>query len=160
MLKPSKAIMSLFVLLTCAAAPLLAYAAPKAVEPFDQKTWQQFQSTIARPSAVVFTTTDCTHCPAVIAKLAKDIKLSKQKAELIVVVMDGEGNPALLHDPHYKDTTRIFEFTGPTSALQYTVNPKWRGVTPYVALFERGTELKLITGTPNADDINRWLLGK
>ncbi len=135
------------------AVPFYAHAAPKTIEQFDGKTWQQFQTTLSRPSIVVFSTTDCAHCPAVIEKMAAEIKQRKVRAALLVVLMDGEGNKAVLRDPHYQKVNRLFEFSGQTSVLQYAVDPTWRGVTPYVALFSKTGAPKLIAGNPSVADV-------
>lgn len=133
--------------------PFSVHAAPKTIEKFDGKTWQQFQTTLSRPSIVVFSTTDCAHCPAVIEKMAAEIKQRKVRAALLVVLMDGDGNKALLRDPHYQKVNRMFEFSGQTSALQYAVDPTWRGVSPYVALFSKTGPPKLIAGNPSVADV-------
>ena len=146
-----------------AAALLLALsvaavqAAPQKIEAFDAQSWQRFQSTLPRPSAVVFSTTDCTHCPATIASMAEQLKKRKSQVPLIVVVMDGDEHPELLTDPHYRQASRLFVFAGQTAALQYAVNPKWRGITPYVALLPQAGDVKLVLGNPSAQDIESWL---
>ncbi|HJV51554.1 MAG TPA: hypothetical protein VJ652_08850 [Noviherbaspirillum sp.] len=132
-------------------------AAPQKIETFDAQSWQRFQGTLPRPSAVVFSTTDCTHCPTTIASLAQQLKQRNMHIPLIVVVMDGDQQPDLLQDPHYRPASRLFVFKGQTAALQYAVNPKWRGITPYVGLLPQAGDVKLVLGTPSAPDIESWL---
>ena len=76
---------------------------------------------------------------------------------LVVVVMDGEGQDDLLQEPHYQNASRLFIFHGQTAALQYGINPNWRGITPYVALLPRVGETKLVLGKPSDPEIKRWL---
>ena len=146
-----------------AAALLLALsavavqAAPHTIETFDAQTWQRFQSELPRPSAIVFSTTDCTHCPAAIAAVAQQLKKRKPRIPLVVVVMDGAEHPGLLHDAHYRQASRLFVFEGQSAALQYAVNPKWRGITPYVALLPKSGAATLITGSPSQQEFARWL---
>ena len=132
-------------------------AAPQKIEAFDAQSWQRFQSTLPRPSAVVFSSTDCTHCPVTIASIAEQLKQRKTQLPLIVVVMDGDEQPGLLQDPHYRQASRLFVFRGQSAALQYTINPKWRGITPYVALLPRAGDVRLVLGQPSAQDIDSWL---
>lgn len=132
-------------------------AAPQKIEAFDAQSWQRFQSELPRPSAVVFSSTDCTHCPTTIASIAQQLKQRKSPIPLIVVVMDGDQQPGLLQDPHYRPASRLFVFRGQSAALQYAVNPKWRGITPYVGLLPQAGDVKLVLGNPSAQDIGNWL---
>jgi hypothetical protein len=132
-------------------------AAPARIEQFDAHSWSQFQSTLPRPAVVIFTTTDCIYCPSAIAGMADEIAQRKAPIPLIVVVMDGAGKPALLHDAEYKKATRLFTFAGPVAALQYSINPKWRGVTPYMAFFTQPGAPKMVAGRPQQKDLEAWL---
>ena len=132
-------------------------AAPQKIEAFDAQSWQRLQSTLPRPSVVVFSSTDCTHCPVTIASIAEQLKQRKTQLPLIVVVMDGDEQPGLLQDPHYRQASRLFVFKGQSAALQYTINPKWRGITPYVALLPQAGDVRLVLGQPSAQDIDGWL---
>lgn len=147
--------------LALAALPSLAPAAPGRVEPFTMHTWSQFQERLPRPAAVIFSTTDCAYCPDVVEQMARDIERRRQPRQaripLIVVVMDGDGNPELLRDPHYRKADRLFAFAGPQAPLEYAVNPKWRGIVPYVALFAAQGAPKLIAGRPAPAAIADWL---
>lgn len=132
-------------------------ASPQKIETFDGQSWQRFQSELPRPSAIVFSTTDCTHCPSTIASIAQQLKQRNTHIPLIVVVMDGDQQPGLLQDPHYRQASRLFVFKGQSAALQYAVNPKWRGITPYVALLPQAGDVRLVLGNPSAPDIESWL---
>lgn len=146
-------------LVRLAAAALFALsfaagAAPLRVEPFTAHTWSQFQRELPRPAVVIFSTTDCVYCPSVIDSVARDIEKRRVAIALIVVVMDGAGKPGLIHDPEYRQASRLFAFAGDSAALQYGINPKWRGVTPYVALFAPQGAPKLMAGRPGAQDLD------
>ncbi|CAN5296304.1 hypothetical protein BH11PSE11_BH11PSE11_10580 [soil metagenome] len=157
MLNACKRILFSLAVATTVTVPSPAVAAPRNIEQFDQQTWQKFQTELPRPSVVVFSTTDCAHCPAVIEKLAAQIRQRKLQAPLIVVLMDEYLVAAQLKDPHYRNVNRLFAFSGQASALQHSISPKWRGVTPYVALFPSAGEPRLVTGGPSENDIVSWL---
>lgn len=134
-------------------------AAPRAVEAFDKLTWAALQSGLRQPAVVVFSTTDCAHCPAVVDALVKDIRQRKLKATLMTVVMDaspGEDDAALLKHPHYGRADRVFAFAGQAPALRYTVEPRWRGVTPYVVFLSPGQAPRAVAGPPSRLDIDAW----
>lgn len=156
MFKHSKYLCTL--LLIC--VPLQAQAAATKIEHFDQNTWQRMQKELPRPAVVIFSTTDCAHCPAIIAAMAEQVKTRKPQVPVIVVVMDGEGLAGLLQEPHYQTANRVFVFKGQTAALQYSINPNWRGITPYVALLPRFGELMMVMGKPSALEIKGWLNGR
>lgn len=136
-------------------------AAPRAVEPFDKDSWATLQSGLRQPAVVVFSTTDCAHCPAVVDGLARDIRERKLKAQLLTVVMDaapGEDDAALLAHPHYARANRLFAFAGQAPALRHSVEPKWRGVTPYVVFLAPGVAAQAVTGPPSPADVAAWAL--
>lgn len=149
--------------LLLASLALAAQAAPpRAVETFDSNTWPALLAEPKQPAAVVFTTTDCAHCPAVIQGLARTLQQRHLPARLTVVVMDqapGENDTALLADAHYRLADRLLAFDGQAAALRYGVNPQWRGVTPYVALLAPKAQALAVTGPPSASDIDSWVRG-
>lgn len=99
------------------ASATAAVAAPPAVLGFGADTWSQLASSPRRPLAVVFSTTDCAHCPAVIDSLTQEIRKSRSKVRLAVVVMDGAGQEkALRADP---------TIATPTCCMRSTATP-WR----------------------------------
>ena len=135
-------------------------APPNAVEPFESHTWSALQAELKQPAAVVFTTTDCAHCPAVIQGLARTLKQRHLPARLMVVVMDqapGENDDALLADAHYRVADQLLEFDGQAAALRYGVNPQWRGVTPYVTLLAPKAPARAVTGQPSVSDLDTWV---
>ena len=137
-----------------------AAAAPRGVEPFGPKTWAALQSALQRPTAVVFTTTDCTHCPAAIARIADAIAPLGPRAGLAAVVMDlapGEADAALLANPHYARADRLLAFAAAAPALRFEVSPRWRGVTPFVALLVPGRAPLFVTGAPSPAQLDAWL---
>jgi thiol-disulfide isomerase/thioredoxin len=135
-----------------------AVAAPANVLPFGMETWKELGSSRSRPMVVVFSTTDCGHCPAVIDSLAQEIRKSPAKARLAVVVMDGAGQEKLLRaDRHYRQANLLYAFDGDGMALRFRVNPDWRGLTPYVALIPATGETRFHTGSPPADALRAFL---
>lgn len=140
------------------ASAATAVAAPPAVLPFATHTWGELARSSSRPLAVVFSTTDCTHCPAVIASLADAIRKSRSRVRLLVVVMDGAGQEeALRADRHYRQAAGLYAFDGDAMALRYQVNPAWRGLTPYVALIPATGEAAFHTGAPPAAALQTFL---
>ena len=134
-------------------------AAPRAVEAFDPAAWQSLQIQLKRPAAVIFSTTDCVHCPAVIEGLRRDIRQRKLNAALIVVVMDvapGEADATVLQNPDYRLADRLFAFAGQAPAIRYAVDPRWRGVTPYVSLLAPNRQAVAVIGAPSSADFDSW----
>lgn len=138
--------------------PLAALAHPSRVETLDAAAWSRLQQSEKGPSAVVFSTTDCAHCPGVIAQLSGHIRAQKSHARLIVVVMDGAG-PELLRHEAYLPADRLFVFdpATPPAALRHAVDPRWRGVTPYVVLMKPAAPAVAQAGPPPAELLQRWL---
>ena len=50
-----------------------AHAAGR-IESFDTGSWQRLQQDLPRPAVVVFSSTDCGHCPGTIAALAAQLQ--------------------------------------------------------------------------------------
>jgi hypothetical protein len=136
-----------------------AQAAATRIETFDGKTWQRLVQDLPRPAAVVFSSTDCSFCPGTIAALAEHIKERKGAIALIVVVMDGDGQPDLLQEPHYAPASRLFVFKGQGAVLQHSINPAWHGITPYVALFGAAGAPRMVLGKPSPQVLADWLAG-
>lgn len=139
-----------------------ARASPAAVEPFTREAWTQWRDAPVRPSVVVFTTTDCAYCPAVVAALRRELaqgRLRSSGAELAAVVMDvkpGAADDALLADAHYRPADRLLAFDGPAAALRHAVEPRWRGVTPAVALLAPGVAPRWVVGAPRDAQLEEW----
>ena len=135
-----------------------ALAAPANVLSFGMETWKELSLAPSRPMVVVFSTTNCGHCPAVIDSLAQEIRKSRSKVRLAVVVMDGAGQEkALRTDRHYRHANLLYAFDGDGMALRFKVNPDWRGLTPYVALIPATGETRFHTGPPPADAVRAFL---
>lgn len=132
-----------------------ALAAP--IEDFDATTWGQWQKTLPRPAIVVFSTTYCATCPDVMASLAASVKDSGGRVPIVVVIMDADGKRARAHAAHFGVADRIFAFRGQEAALRYSVDPRWRGVTPYVALFGKAGAPTFATGQPSAAQLQPLL---
>ena len=136
-----------------------AFAAPRTILPFTADTWADLVHSPSRPMAVVFSTTDCVHCPKVIDSLADAIRKSRSAVRLVVVVMDGAGQEkALRADRHYRKARVLYAFDGDAMALRFKVNPDWRGLTPYVALIPAAGEARFHTGPPSSDAVQAFLL--
>ena len=147
--------------LTLLAAVGTAGAAPRTVEAFDQSTWAALQADKALPSVVVFTTTDCAHCPAVIEQLASELRQRRTGATLVAVVMDqapGEDDAALLADAHYQAAGRVLAFAAPAAELRHQVQPRWRGVTPFVAFINPPAPTLTVAGPPPAEMLQRFVI--
>jgi hypothetical protein len=149
-------VISTLAVLLISATPVAA--APQSVLAFGADTWSKLKQSPQIPSVVVFSTTDCTHCPRVIDEMAAALRTAKTKARLIVVVMDGAGHEnALRKNPHYRHARDLYAFDGDEVALRYSVNPEWRGLTPYVALLPVKGEARFHSGSPPADAVRTFL---
>jgi hypothetical protein len=152
--KLKKLIKSTILAIAIIAAPSLARASePK---PFDLDSWKQLVHTADR-AVVVFTSTHCVHCPRLVAELLKNRKQPSQTYKVLVVTTDG-GASDLGKAPYSEADGRYF-FKGNTQALRYSVNPSWRGVTPYVALTNQGGAAQFYSGGPPRDSLERWARG-
>jgi hypothetical protein len=135
-----------------------ALAAPGGVQAFGVDTWAKLQRSAVKAQAVVFTTTECVHCPVVIEQLATALGRSPRRVGLAVVVMDGQDQPAaLLADRHYRLADTLYAFDGDTLALRHRVNPEWRGLTPYVVLLPAKGPARYFNGAPSADALRSFL---
>jgi hypothetical protein len=134
-----------------------SFAAPSLVEPFDQTTWRSLISKQQQPALVIFTSVTCIHCPAAIKRLATKRSAIASQIPLVVVSMDGESNAALLQDPHYASADRLFLFRGRSQALQFSVNPEWRGMTPYVGFIDSRGGVRFSLGEPRDALLSEWL---
>lgn len=135
-----------------------AGAAPSAIQPFGAQTWAELGRSPARPLVVVFSTTDCGHCPKVIEGLADELGKARARSRLAVVVMDGAGQEETLRgDRHYRRADALYVFDGDAMALRYRVNPAWRGMTPYVALIPADGPIRFHLGAPPPDALRAFL---
>ncbi len=133
------------------------HGAAPAVLDFDASTWERLLRQGPRPAAYVFTTTYCSTCPAVFELLHGALAAARRKVELAAVVMDVQGERALVHAHHYRGMTRLFAFNGFEPEIRHAIDPKWRNITPYVVLLDaRGGDQRVI-GSPDADQLRRWL---
>lgn len=132
-------------------------AAPATVEAFNKATWPALLRTTKQPAIVVFTSVTCTHCPGAIASLARQRTAQTSRTSLWVVSMDADDDASLLQDAHYAPADRLYAFRGNPQALQFAVNPDWRGMTPYVAFFDGKGGVKFVLGEPKAALLDGWL---
>ena len=152
--------------LSNAAAALLAgisllgsadsFAAPPTVESFDATTWKHLQQELPRPAVVVFTATYCASCPALLAHMAKQLQERGIKTPIVAVVIDEADKHELLTSEHYRLASRLFLFDGNEVALRYEVDPRWRGITPYVALMPAHGKSVFVSGTPTDEQLSVW----
>lgn len=124
---------------------------------FDAATWSRLLREGPRPAAYVFTTTYCSTCPAVFELLHASISAARQRIELAAVVMDEQGERALMHAHHYRGATRLYAFNGFEPEIRHAVDPKWRNITPYVALLGRQGSDQRVIGPPDASRLRAWL---
>lgn len=144
-----------FLCLTMLSTPGVA-APPKIVERFDNKTWATLQQELPRPSAVVFTATYCANCPAIIKRLSDTLRARGLPQQVVAVVIDPASDQELLASKHYDSAALVFTFDGNEATLRYGVDPRWRGVTPYVALLGKTGKPRFVTGPPSDEDIETW----
>jgi len=151
----------LVIAMMCAlVAPLSSsVAAPHVVESFDAGTWAKLQKDLPRPVAVVFTATYCANCPALIHSLSETLSKQGLKDRVVAVVIDEADSQDLLNSKHYVSASRLFAFDGNEATLRYGVDPRWRGVTPYVALLGNEGKPVFAAGTPSDSQIHAWLAG-
>jgi hypothetical protein len=140
---------------SAAAKPGAAAAtAPLTLHAFDAQSWAALQRQLPRPAIVVFTTTDCAHCPAVVEKIDQIRRSRQPQAMLVTVIMDISPDDAdQLESPHYRLADRVMAFDGEPVRLRYAVDPRWIGVTPYIALLANGAaKPKFVMGAPTGAD--------
>jgi thiol-disulfide isomerase/thioredoxin len=109
---------------------------------------------------VIFSATWCPNCPAVIEDLALDVREHGFKAQLLAVVIDvapGEQDAGLMGHAPYRLMDRLLAFSGQAPALRHSVDPTWRGATPFVALLSPGRAPRLVTGAPGEEDLRAWM---
>lgn len=132
-------------------------AQPSGWEPFTAATWKSWTNPAAR-AAVVFTTTDCEHCPAVIEQLRQHIgTMPAPRPTLRVVVTDAGNLSAVTAGARWyalADTRHVFD--GNELAVRYAVSPRWRGETPFVALLAPLAAPQLVVGHPAATALDAW----
>jgi hypothetical protein len=135
-----------------------SHAGPRQVQAFDAPAWQALQAA-GKPAVLVFSTTDCAHCPAVFQQLGQQIRQRQLKAPLVAVVMDvapGEDDAGLLASPHHRPADQLMAFAGQPQALRFAVDPAWRGVTPYVVFLAPGSAPVKVIGPPKAAVVEAW----
>lgn len=140
-----------------AAAQHHGHTVAATVADFDANAWARLLREGPRPAAYVFTTTYCSTCPAVFELLQAHIAKQRRKVELAAVVMDAQGERALMHAHHYAGATRFYAFNGFEPEIRHAIDPKWRNITPYVVLLDRGGRDQRVIGAPAAAQLKAWL---
>jgi thiol-disulfide isomerase/thioredoxin len=134
-----------------------ATAASPRLQAFGRDSWTRLSGSLPRPAMVVFSATWCVNCPAVIEDLSAITRARPGGARLVVVVMDGADDPTVAREPHYRLADRLMVFQGDDAALRFSVNPAWRGITPYVALLGAdGAAPVFVSGRPSDAQISAW----
>jgi hypothetical protein len=70
-----------------------------------------------------------------------------------------DGGVSDLRKAPYSEADGRYFFKGNTQALRYSVDPSWRGVTPFVALISSGGGMQFYAGGPPRDSLQRWARG-
>ena len=91
------------------------------------------------------------------ASLAASVKQTGRRMPLIALVMDADGMHEVGHLQRFHVADRLFAFRGPEVALRFSVHPRWRGVTPYVALFGPLGKPVFAIGLPAAEQLSPLL---
>jgi thiol-disulfide isomerase/thioredoxin len=148
-------------LVACAAASVDVLAGPPRVEAFGPGTWAGSFAAVKQPTAVVFSATYCATCPQALLDLAALAKKQPARGLAVVAVVTdaapGEQDAGLMKKPHYQAAQRLFAFDGPEQQLRWTVDPTWRGVTPFVVLLAPGRAPQRVTGMPTEAQLAAWL---
>ena len=152
----------LSLILTLMTAIWSGSAIAKPLEEFSRETWQALNREPQQATAVVFTTTDCAHCAHAIESLKQRVAIHNRKqrlqANVWVVIMDTDYEPEKLQQRHYQQADRLWQASGNRDQLQYAINPKWIGVTPYTALVnKRLKEPIFVTGQIGEPRLKSWL---
>ena len=134
-----------------------AHAAITTVADFDATTWSQLLRNGPSPAAYVFTNSFCATCPETFDVLNKSVMASGKPVPMAAILMDVQGERALVHAHHYAGVTKIYAFDGFEPAIRQAVDPKWRNITPYVVLVRRSGKLQRVTGQPTAAQLKAWL---
>lgn len=137
----------------------LGSATPTEVEAFDGSRWSQLRETLKRPTLVVFTATYCPTCPAAFQQVQRTVQQHRLPVDVLGVVIDrapGEDDRTLLSTPYLRATQRLFAFDGTPAALRYSVDPQWRGVTPYMVMLTPGAPPRSVVGPPSTRQLLQW----
>jgi len=140
----------------CFLHPTPAVTAPSSVERFDDAAWQRLQQELPRPAAIVFAATYCANCPTVLEKLSSILRERGIETDVVAVVIDEADERELLNSKHYRHASRLFLFDGNEASLRYRVDPRWRGVTPYVALLPAQGQPQFVAGVPDDAQLAAW----
>src|SRR5574343_474378 len=130
----------LFALCALMLLTALPAGAAVSVQPFTRTGWADLQQAENGRAVVVFSSTDCAHCPGVIRTLAGEIARAGRPVRLYVVVLAGAGQEAHLQDdPVYRLAHRLHVVTDEELPVRHAVNPAWHGLTPYIVLLTPGS---------------------
>ncbi|MBU6284810.1 MAG: hypothetical protein EBV16_06890 [Betaproteobacteria bacterium] len=130
-------------------------ASPATSVPFGPESFQTFVDQ-KQSSILVFSARYCAHCPAVVRSLAKQRGQLPNPPQLVVVMID-ELPTATEKKSSYSDVDRLMVFQGNEMAIRFSVNPSWRGLTPFVTLINKAGEVTYFNGEPPARALRAWL---
>lgn len=125
------------------------------------EAWRALQHQVSGPTVVLFSATYCSTCPRAVEALERFRQAKALPIQLITVVMDAD--EAALPSPdghgrgHPGDRTLR---PGPSAqALQFAVDPRWRGETPRLVLLKPGGGRRDLLGLPSPAQLD-WLLAR
>ncbi|MBB2485032.1 thioredoxin family protein [Mitsuaria sp. WAJ17] len=125
------------------------------------ETWRALQRQTTRPTVVLFSATYCSTCPRAVEALDRFRQAKAQPIQLITVVMDADEqalpSPSAHSRGHPGD--RAFRPGPSAQALQFAVDPRWRGETPRLVLLRPGAGRRDLLGIPSTEQLD-WLLDK
>ncbi len=135
-----------------------AQGAITTVADFDASTWKSLLRSGPRPASYVFTNSFCATCPEAFDALHQAVLAYGKPVDTAAILMDVQGQRALVHAHHYTGATKIYAFNGFEPAIRQAVDSQWRNITPYVVLVGRDGKLQRVTGQPDAKQLKAWLL--
>ncbi len=140
-----------------------AQAAPGAAEPFDAQTWRTLRQQVdasGKPMLVMFTASWCAVCPGVAKQLAADKRRQRAGTPLLMVMSDLSPEELAQHRGHgmhaHAEADRLLAFDGPEAPIRHAVDPRWRGMVPYIAWLAPRRAPEFVSGAPDAATLARW----
>jgi hypothetical protein len=124
---------------------------------FTPETWRNLLADRAHARVLVFTSTDCSYCPAEVDSISVALRhMPAPRPILAVVFMDGRDSArALLAGGEYGAAGETWAYDGDETAMRYRIDPAWRGETPYIGLLPPGGAPRFVLGHATAADLAR-----
>lgn len=123
--------------------------------------WRALLRQPAGPTVVVFSATYCSTCPRAVEALERFRRARAQPIQVITVVMDVNEQALSSPSGHGRGQPgdRILRPGPSAQALQFAVDPRWRGETPRLVLLKPGGGRRDLLGIPNTTQLD-WLLDR